>query len=217
MTGTGTGSGLDAGTYEVLRDRLGDRADELARRAGALNNARITAFGSTELALAGAEHIRTERNVVARDIIAVGDALLVGYEAPASDVLALYDRDLNRLPDETVPGLLDDPAFVHEFDALHRYFQGARLLQLRHVDGKLLAVFRTGEQADDIRVLRWSLPPSGEVRFLDARGSVTTSSLRRTTSPGPRRAGTITSWGATRTSPSPTAHSSSRRWAAPSP
>ncbi|MBT2394827.1 DNA repair ATPase [Streptomyces sp. ISL-100] len=170
MTGTGTGSGLDAGTYEVLRDRLGAQAGELARRAAALNTARIAAFGSTELALLGTERIRTERNVVPRDIVAIGDAMLVGYEAPAADVFALYDRDLNRLPDEAVPGLLDDPAFVREFEALYRYFQGARLLQLRHVDGKLLAVFRTGEQADDIRVLRWSLSPSGEVRFLDARG-----------------------------------------------
>lgn len=170
MTGTGTGSSLDTGTYEVLRDRLGAQAAELARRADALNTARIAAFGSTELALIGTERIRTERSVVPRDIVAVGDVLLAGYEAPAADVFALYDRDLNRAPDGAVPGLLDDPAFVREFEALHRYFQGARLLQLRHVDGKLLAVFRTGEQADDIRVLRWSLPSPGEVRFLDARG-----------------------------------------------
>ncbi|MFI9587715.1 DNA repair ATPase [Streptomyces sp. NPDC052236] len=166
----GTGSGLDAGTYEVLRDRLGAQAAELARRAEALNSARVTAFGATELALVGTEHIRTEQHLVPRDLVAVGDALLVGYEAPAAEVFALYDRDLNRLPDGAVPGLLDDPAFVREFAALHRYFQGARLLQLRHVEGKLLAVFRTGEQAEDIRVLRWSLSPSGQARFLDARG-----------------------------------------------
>lgn len=170
MAGTGTGSGLDAGTYEVLRDRLGARGGELARRADALNTARVAAFGSSGLALAGTEHISTERHVVPRDIVAVGDVLLVGCEAPAADVFALYDRDLIRLQDEAVPGLLDDPAFVREFAALHRYFQAARLLQLRRVDGHLLAVFRTGEQADGIRVLRWSLSPSGEVRFLDARG-----------------------------------------------
>ncbi|OEJ95387.1 DNA repair ATPase [Streptomyces thermolilacinus] len=171
MTGTGTASGLDAGTYEVLRDRLDARAAELARRAGALNTARVEAFGSTGLALAATDHLRTERDLLARDIVAVGDVLLVGYEAPTpGDVLALHDRDLKRLPDDAVPGLLDDPAFVAEFAALHRYFQGARLLRLRRVDGRLLAVFRTGAQADDIRVLRWSLGPSGEVRFLDARG-----------------------------------------------
>ncbi|OKK04637.1 DNA repair ATPase [Streptomyces sp. CB03234] len=171
MTGTGTGSGLDAGTYEVLRDRLDARAGELARRTEALNTARIAAFGATGLTLAATDHLRTERDLLARDIVAVGDVLLVGYEAPsADDVFALYDRDLNRLRDDAVPGLLDDPAFVSEFAALHRYFQGARLLRLRHVDGKLLAVFRTGARAEDIRVLRWSLAPSGDVRFLDAHG-----------------------------------------------
>ncbi|MER7111417.1 DNA repair ATPase [Streptomyces sp. NPDC000229] len=170
-TGTGTPSGLDAGTYEVLRDRLDARAGELARRADALNTARVAAFGAHELALTATGHLRTERDLVARDVVAVGDVLLAGYEAPSpDDVFALHDRDLNRLPDDAVPGLLDDPAFVSEFAALHRYFQGARLLRLRHVDGKLLAVFRTGAQAEDIRVLRWSLAPSGEVRFLDARG-----------------------------------------------
>ncbi|MGX6742468.1 DNA repair ATPase [Streptomyces xantholiticus] len=163
-------TGMDAGTYEVLRDRLGAQAGELARRAEALNTARLAAFGSTELALVSTERIRTERNVVPRDIVAVGEALLVGYDATAADVFALYDPDLNRLGDDAVPGLLDDPDFVRENAALHRYFQGARLLWLRHVDDKLLAVFRTGEQADDIRVLRWSVSPSGQVRFLDARG-----------------------------------------------
>ncbi|QGV77337.1 DNA repair ATPase [Streptomyces ficellus] len=161
----------DAGTYEVLRDRLDARAGELARRAEALNTARVAAFGAHELALTATGHIRTERDLVARDVVAVGDVLLVGYEAASpDDVFALHDPDLNRLPDDAVPGLLDDPTFVAEFAALHRYYRGARLLRLRHVDGKLLAVFRTGAQAEDIRVLRWSLAPSGEVRFLDARG-----------------------------------------------
>ena len=45
-----------------------------------------------------------------------------------------------------------------------------RLLQLRRVDGKLLAVFQTGEKADDIRVLRWALDADGAATFLDARG-----------------------------------------------
>ncbi|MGA5407222.1 DNA repair ATPase [Streptomyces lavendulocolor] len=164
-------TGMDAGTYEVLRDRLDARAGELARRAEALNNARVAAFGATGLALTATGHLRTDRDLVARDVVAVGDVLLAGYEAASpEDVFALHDRDLNRLPDDAVPGLLDDPAFVTEFDALHRYYRDARLLRLRQVDGKLLAVFRTGAQAEDIRVLRWSLAPSGEVRFLDARG-----------------------------------------------
>ncbi|MEU0343447.1 DNA repair ATPase [Streptomyces bobili] len=171
-------TGLDTGTYEVLRDRLAAQAAELARRTEALNARRTEEFGSTRLELAGTERLRTEHTRVPRDIVSIGDALLFGHntlsapnrETAAGDVFALYDRDQNRLPDDAVPGLLDDPAFVREFTALHRYYRQARLLQLRRVEGKLLAVFQTGEKAGDIRVLRWAVSDDGQVTFLDARG-----------------------------------------------
>ncbi|MFJ2218040.1 DNA repair ATPase [Streptomyces sp. NPDC101062] len=192
-TGTGAagaqGAGahaMDAATYEVLRDRLGAQAKELARRAEELNSRRVAAFGSTELALTGTEHLRTERPGVPRDLVAVGGALLLGHHGrpgggpgaavEVGDVLALYDRELNPLPPDAVPGLLDDPRFVREFAELYRYFRDARLRRLRCADGRLLAVFQTGESADDIRVLRWALSGEGAdaadatVEFLDARG-----------------------------------------------
>ncbi|MFC8898230.1 DNA repair ATPase [Streptomyces cinereoruber] len=171
--------GIDQDTYAVLRDRLTAQAGELARRAEALNTARTAAFGSGGLALTGTDRVRTERAGVLLDVAAVGDDVLLfggravatGGEGPAvADVLTLHDRDLNPLPGDAVPGLLDDPGFVREFAALHRYFRGARLLRLRRVEDRLLAVFRTGEKADDLRVLRWALEPSGGARFLDARG-----------------------------------------------
>ncbi|QEU88232.1 DNA repair ATPase [Streptomyces viridosporus] len=169
---------VDAGTYQVLRDRLADRAAELARRAEALNRRRADEFGAPELRLTGTERLRTERTGVPRDIVAVGDVLLFGYGArprpegdtAVGDVLVPHDRALNRLPDDAVPGLLDDPAFLHEFAALHRYYRQARLLRLRRVEGKLLAVFQTGEKVGDIRVLRWSVSEDGRAAFLDARG-----------------------------------------------
>ncbi|NGO43493.1 DNA repair ATPase [Streptomyces ureilyticus] len=175
---TGTHEVLDTGTYEVLRDRLAAQAGELARRAEALNARRTEEFGSTRLELTGTERIRTEHNCVPRDIVAVGDHLLFGYnvflglkpETTVGDVFALHDHDLNRLPEDVVPGLLDDPAFVREFAALYRYYRQAHLLQLRRIDGKLLAVFQTGEKTDDIRVLRWALSDDGRATFLDARG-----------------------------------------------
>ncbi|MFF7546246.1 DNA repair ATPase [Streptomyces canus] len=177
---TGT-TGLEAGTYEVLRDRLTAQAAELARRAETLNVRRTEAFGSTRLELTSTERLRTEHTCVPGDIVSVGDTLLFGHnvllgflgtepETTVGDVFALYDRDLNRLPEDAVPGLLDDPAFVREFAALYRYYRQAHLLRLRRVEGKLLAVFQTGEKAGDIRVLRWALSDDGSASFLDARG-----------------------------------------------
>lgn len=172
-------TGLDAGTYDVLRDRLAGQARQLAERATELNERRLATFGSTGLALAGTANLHTARPAVARDVVAVGDVLLFGRTTPLAagaetavgDVFSLHDRrTLEPLPDSAAPGLLDDPRLVRECAALHRYYRDARLLQLRHVDGMLLAVFRTGEQADDLRVLRWTLTADGRATFLDGRG-----------------------------------------------
>ncbi|TXL90472.1 DNA repair ATPase [Streptomyces sp. IB2014 016-6] len=180
-SGTGTDTRIDAGAYEVLRDRLAARGGELALRTEALNSRRTESFGSTELRLTGTGHVRTPHASVPRDIVAVGDALLFGHtvdsttagrgnEITVSDVFALHDRALGPLPEDAIPGLLNDPAFVRELGALFRYYRDARLLQLRHLGGRLLAVFRTGEKAGDIRVLRWALRTDGTAQFLDARG-----------------------------------------------
>ncbi|MFE6664226.1 DNA repair ATPase [Streptomyces sp. NPDC057697] len=175
-TAAPTGGPVDAGTYDVLRRRLGDRAGELARRAEELNARRTEEFGSTELRLTGTEQLRTARPAVPRDLVAVGGQLLFGFErgpgapdpAEVSDVLALYGPELGEPVEDGPPA---DEGFVREFTGLHRYFRDARLLRLRRVDGKLLAVFRTGESADGIRVLRWALGPDGSPgAFLDARG-----------------------------------------------
>ncbi|MFE9698423.1 DNA repair ATPase [Streptomyces sp. NPDC006270] len=172
---------VDAGAYEVLRRRLSAQAGELVRRAEALNARRTEEFGSTGLRLLATEQVRTERASVPRDLVAVGGKLLFGFErgpgargeAGVGDVLLV--RDSGPRDDATGAGpertLLDDEGFRREFSSLHRYFRDARLLRLRRVNGKLLAVFRTGENAEDIRVLRWALGADGSPgAFLDARG-----------------------------------------------
>ncbi|PVC92321.1 DNA repair ATPase [Streptomyces sp. CS090A] len=168
---------VDAGAYEVLRRRLSAQAGELVRRAEALNARRTEEFGSTELRLLATEQVRTEHASVPRDLIAVGVQLLFGFErgpgargeAGVGDVLLVRSAvDAGSAPQTT---LLDDEAFRREFSSLHRYFRDARLLRLRRVNGKLLAVFRTGADAEDIRVLRWSFGADGSAgAFIDAQG-----------------------------------------------
>ncbi|MFF3994836.1 DNA repair ATPase [Streptomyces cyaneofuscatus] len=168
---------VDAGAYEVLRRRLSAQAGELVRRAEALNARRTEEFGSTELRLLATEQMRTEHASVPRDLIAVGGQLLFGFErgpgargeAGVDDVLLVRSGvNADSAPQTT---LLDDEAFRREFSSLHRYFRDARLLRLRRVNGKLLAVFRTGADAEDIRVLRWSLGADGSAgAFIDAQG-----------------------------------------------
>ncbi|MBH0242724.1 DNA repair ATPase, partial [Streptomyces cavourensis] len=186
---------VDAGAYEVLRRRLSAQAGELVRRAEALNTRRTEEFGSTGLRLLATEQVRTEHPAVPRDLIGVGGQLLFGFErgpgargeAGVDDVLLVRDAgaedtgtdddapESQGTPDGGTPAphntLLDDDGFRREFSSLHRYFRDARLLRLRRVNGKLLAVFRTGKDAEDIRVLRWALGADGTPgAFLDAQG-----------------------------------------------
>ncbi|MDL4815583.1 DNA repair ATPase [Actinomadura opuntiae] len=174
-------SGLDQGTYEVLRARLAERAAETARRAEALNARRLEVFGGAELRLTGTEQVRTERAGVPRDVVAIGRVLLLGCDTPAAvGETAVEDVfSLHRFEDgggfapagpDAVPGLLDDPHFRRDFADTVRYYRQARLLQLRRVDGRLLAVFQTGPQVSDVRVLRWRTAPDGTVAYEDNQG-----------------------------------------------
>ncbi|MFD1150208.1 DNA repair ATPase [Saccharothrix hoggarensis] len=188
-------TGLDAGTYEVLRVRLAEQAAGLARRAEALNARRLEVFGSAELTLLGTERIRTEHNCVPRDCVPLSVAegrgsqvaglMLFGYnvfiglkpETTVDDVFSLHrftrDGDAFRFEDagdDELPGLLRDPRFERDFAELYRYYRDTRLIQLRRVEGRLLAVFQTGARIEDIRVLRWQVGVDGTVEYLDNRG-----------------------------------------------
>lgn len=187
MTATepAVGTELDAGTYEVLRARLAAQAAELAKRADELNMARLGVFGSAQLALIGTERIRTANNCVPRDVVSVGGRMLFGYnvfiglkpETTVDDVFSLhgFSHDENAfrfddVPAEELPGLLRDEQFVRDFAELYRYYRQARLLQLRRVEGKLLAVFQIGPRTEDIRVLRWGIAADGKLSYVDSRG-----------------------------------------------
>ncbi|RVX45893.1 dynein-related subfamily AAA family protein [Nonomuraea polychroma] len=170
---------LEAGTYEVLRNRLQAQAKSLAAAAETLNGERLKVFGGAELRLLGTERIRTENNCVPRDIVSLGDVMLFGYnvfiglkpETAVSDVFAVHrfsrDGDAFRFDADKLE-TLDDPAFKKDFAELYRYYKETRLQQLRRVEGKLLAVFQTGP--GDMRVLRWTVGNDGIPKYLDSRG-----------------------------------------------
>ncbi|OLF05810.1 DNA repair ATPase [Actinophytocola xinjiangensis] len=186
-------AGLDARTYEVLRSRLAEQAAELTRRAEALNARRLEVFGSTDMRLVGAERIRTVNNCVPRDVVSVPDSdgdvasglMLFGYnvfiglkpETTVDDVFSLHrftrDGEAFRFEDagrDERPELLGDERFRRDFTELYRYYRETRLLQLRPIEGKLLAVFQTGPRTEDIKVLRWSVGADGSLSYLDNTG-----------------------------------------------
>jgi len=172
---------IEQGTYELIRDRLIARGKELGAKARALNDRRLGVFGGTELAVVGNVRIRTENNCVPRDIAQVGDRLLFGYnvfiglkkQTEVSDVFSVHrlTEQNGSFHLESGPGdFLDAPEFRSNFDEIYAYYKQARLLQLRNVEGGLLAIFQTGATAHDIKVLRWALSPDGDSTYRDNRG-----------------------------------------------
>lgn len=175
---------LDGGNYEVIRRRLVERAEELGRRAEALNARRKQVFGGADLALLENTRVRTENNCVPRDIVSIRGKLLVGYlvfmglkEVNVGDVFSLHRFakedgafDLHPVPLDEGDAFLNDPGFVKEFKDLHRYVKEPRLLQLRRSDTRLLAIFQVGAAERDVKVFRWSIDATGRIRYLDSRG-----------------------------------------------
>ncbi|WP_437332181.1 DNA repair ATPase [Sorangium sp. So ce394] len=175
---------LDGGNYEVIRRRLVERAEELGRRAEALNARRKQVFGGADLALLENARVRTENNCLPRDIVSIRGKLLVGYlvfmglkEVNVGDVFSLHRfakdggaLDLTHVPLDEGDAFLGDPAFVKEFKDLHRYVKEPRLLQLRRSDTRLLAIFQVGATERDAKVFRWSIDATGRIRYLDSRG-----------------------------------------------
>ncbi len=178
------------GTYDLLLSRLTAAAEELARRAEELNRRRTQAFGSSTLEVLATNRVRTATAVVPRDVAAVGDQLLLGYNAPVrasgemrpEDVFGVHgfsfsdapdgggpEVDIAPNPDGLVDSILDDDRFRSDFAHLFTYYKQARLQQLYRAGDKLLAVFRTARAATSLVVMRWQIT-HGRLYYIDDKG-----------------------------------------------
>ncbi|HSR52947.1 MAG TPA: DNA repair ATPase [Acidobacteriota bacterium] len=91
-------------------------------------------------------------------------------EAAANASAPGEDFVIEPLTSDDPDNFLSDEKFVEDFAELYRYYKDARLLQLRNLGSKLLAVFQIGESTADVRVFRWSVDRKGEVSYIDNRG-----------------------------------------------
>ena len=112
---TPAGDQLEGQTYEIIRNRLVQQGDALRNRLATLNASRKEVFGSIETELLGTDRITTENNCVSRDMIAIGDQFLFGYnvhlglrtETKLEDVFSVYTyRDRQFQPGDLALNLL---------------------------------------------------------------------------------------------------------------
>src|SRR5262245_30430688 len=131
----GASTALEGGSYEVIRKRLIDQAEQLGQKAEDLNTRRKQVFGGSELALIATERLRTEHNCIPRDIVSIRGKLLVGYlvfiglksDINVPDIFSLNrfvptedGFDLSPIPLDEGEAFLADPGFVKEFKDLYR-------------------------------------------------------------------------------------------------
>ena len=65
----------EGGAYDVIKKRLSNQGKILEAAIKKLNDARLSEFGSSDLAVAARIRVRTEHNCIARDIVQVGEYL----------------------------------------------------------------------------------------------------------------------------------------------
>ncbi len=175
---------IDQGTFEVVRARLDQQGSGLATLAQQLNARRLELFGGVATRLLSSARVRTEHNCIPRDIVNVGDRLLLGYQVflglksqlSVADVFTELRDDgtgVANLDPEHLPRLLAEAPFEKDFRDVFQYYKDARLLHLRRTDRLLLAAFQTGSRLSDLRVLRWALTGRGadeSLKYLDNQG-----------------------------------------------
>jgi len=173
----------EGGSYELIQRRLSALGSDLNTQIKQLNDKRIVTFGSTDMKVDARVRVRTEHNCVARDIAAIGDTLLFGYNVflglkrniTVSDVFSLHqvkgDGDEIEIVEVPMQGsFLEAPEFVRDFDELYTYYKKTFLAHVYRQGSKVFAVFRIGERLDDIRVFRWGIDADQQVSYIDNRG-----------------------------------------------
>ena len=166
---------LATGTYEVLRNRLREAAVNLRQRFERLNQARSEVFGNIETKLNATAHVTTDHNCIPRDLLAIGDRLLLGYnvqfglktDIQVEDVFSLY-----RMEGEIAHACPLDDLFGdqqrRDFEELYRYYKNTTFSRFFSKGPNVYFVFQVGKSASDIKAFKWVVE-GNRLRYIDNR------------------------------------------------
>ncbi|MCI4671963.1 MAG: DNA repair ATPase [Bacteroidia bacterium] len=157
---------LEAGTYELIQRRLRTQTEELRTRLNDLNIKRKEVFGNVDFQLIATDRINTENNCIPRDMVALGNQFIFGYNVhmglkttvQVSDVFSYYsfsneDHSFQKLDKE----ILKDPQFREDFQNLYKYYKDTVFAKFAVIGPNLFMVFRVGKSADDIKTFKWAV------------------------------------------------------------
>ena len=172
---SGAAAGLEAGAYEIIRNRLAKGGKALQVRLDQLNAGRKEVFGAIETKLLATEHITTDHSCIARDMIPVGDRFIFGYnvhiglksQIALEDVFAVYRLENHTLTREPLD-LIKNDGFDRDFQELFKYYKSTVFAKFSIIGPHLFMVFRVGKGVTDVKVFKWALS-GGALTYLDNR------------------------------------------------
>ena len=167
---------MTAGTYEVLRNRLREAAATLRQRLEKLNADRADTFGNITTQLLATERVTTEHNCVPRDLVAIGDHFLFGYnvqfglktETNLQDVFAAYRLEGLSLHGEPLDRWLHDDRFLRDFHELYRFYKQTTFTRFFAAGPFIHMVFQVGKAVSDIKTFKWRFADS-QLQYIDSR------------------------------------------------
>jgi hypothetical protein len=166
---------LDAGTYEIIRNRLNEQRTELVQRLSKLNTARKEIFSSSGFQLIANQRITTENNGIARGIMAFGDLTILAYnvhfglreDIKLSDVFSIYRFSGNHFEPEPLT-LISDDNFITDFTNLYKYYRDSIFARFTKTENYLYMIFQTSKSPDDRKAFKW-LIKNDQLIYVDDR------------------------------------------------
>lgn len=155
---------LEAGTYEIIKNRLNAQSIALGDKLGKLNAKRKTVFGALHTALKATERITTDNNCSAVDMVAIGNKFIFGYnvflglktETNISDVFSLYEFRDDKFA-TTSQDILQNKDFVTDFKDLYKYYKKTQFIKFSFIGNFLFMIFKTGNTESDTKTFKWTI------------------------------------------------------------
>lgn len=166
---------LDAGTYEIIRNRLQEQSIVLNERLASLNESRKAIFNTEQFALIANQRITTEHNGVARGIIALGNYCIFGYnvhfglreEIALNDVFSIYQFVDNHF-EATNLQLITNEQFEVDFKNLYKYYREAIFSKFTRTANYLYMIFQTSKNVEDRKAFKWYVDDNS-LTYIDDR------------------------------------------------
>ena len=167
---------LESGTYEIIRNRLSSFSADLRDRLGQLNEARKQVFGAIDTSLLGTERVSTAHNCTPRDMVAIGNRFIFGYnvqfglksETAVEDVFSIYEFREGTFHSQPLD-LIGDPQFQRDFDEIYNYYKkNAQFTKFFVAGAHLYMAFQVGKTNKDMKCLKWLIGDDG-LTYIDNR------------------------------------------------